>query len=660
MFSIVTSSADALTELQTLKLTISILHSDLESALERFCEENGLTFSNSSVWEQQFTSTLRELNFQFRAAALTDIRENARHARARDAAGDVGRTTSTASAFLRAKKSHVAAVLARYERKQEQFSPEQRDIMKSQILSLTNLYDGCLEEERCLRYHSRRVNDWLALLNLPESAFNARLNSLLTEGYNPPAQAYHGPLNMLCELRAERDHILDATYVAHAAAAASGWITCDVPQVVWGRELSEVRSFRNTLLKQSRVQEDAFTDLRDAMLSAKCSSTATHYPLGGSFEICDLRRSLRTFEDVERYYASAAEVHKTIEALLADLEYTLYAATYKVLAFRVCSAPAQALSSLPEEEIPVMIEPEQPVTIHVKHSPYPAVELSGKQNVQLKPYSVILRHRHLKQQHTVVAGNGLNGGVSETPAKSTRGKLVIYASKAIPGAPQITSNPEPSSGLQANPAPDRAPAPSLPVPPAVAQPSIPPAAPLPAQPVRVPAPLRSTGAASENVDVIGSQRTSTGLLSVTRTEHMMRLPARDKTVWFSSRADDLLAAPPSIQPSQVRFGDLYIHYSAGDRKQIWLRTADACWEAVNLYHPHPYIPGYVLNVISSGEPSWVKAETIRTYEGRLKKRQRDAAKAPPTGVTPLTHTVSSQSNLHYRDKLRVNPLRIVS
>ena len=128
----------------------------------------------------------------------------------------------------------------------------------------------------------------------------------------------------------------------------------------------------------------------------------------------------------------------------------------------------------------------------------------------------------------------------------------------------------------------------------------------------------------------------------------MRLPARDKTVWFSSRADHLLAEPPFIEPCRIRFGDLYVHYSAGDRKQIWLRNAHAQWESINLYHPHPYIAGYVLNIISSGEPSWVKSETIRTYEGRLKKRQREAEKtAAPAGmiIISLCRWVTSSSQL---------------
>ncbi|RPD72397.1 hypothetical protein L226DRAFT_573146 [Lentinus tigrinus ALCF2SS1-7] len=319
---------------------------------------------------------------------------------------------------------------------------------------------------------------------------------------------------------------------------------------------------------------------------------------------------------------------------------------FNTLTLRIYSVPPHAETTISDEDIPAMIEPEQPVTVYVKHSPYPAVELSGDRDVCLKPYSVILRHRHLKQQHKVVAGNGLNGGVSNTPAKSTRGKLIIHGipkSTSSSGS-QSTSNSVPTgSDNQVNPTIAVQP-PSLADAPAVSQPSAS-AAPVPALPqsnqATASVPSQATCGTSQGNQVTGGQRTSTGLLSVTRTEHMMRLPARDKTVWFSSRADDLLAAPPFIEPSQIRFGDLYVHYTPGDRKQIWLRTADARWETIELYHPHPYITGYVLNIVSSGEPSWVKSETIRTYEGRLKKRRRDAVKAAKDGGMDVTPTGTS-------------------
>ena len=53
---------------------------------------------------------------------------------------------------------------------------------------------------------------------------------------------------------------------------------------------------------------------------------------------------------------------------------------------------------------------------------------------------------------------------------------------------------------------------------------------------------------------------------------------------------------------------------------MWLKGE---WISVGLHHPHPHLDGYVLNILSNGEPSWVKAETIRTYQGRIKKRERE-------------------------------------
>lgn len=76
----------------------------------------------------------------------------------------------------------------------------------------------------------------------------------------------------------------------------------------------------------------------------------------------------------------------------------------KILACCIYSVLPQAHTARSEEDVSAMIEPEQPVTVYVNHSPYPALQLAGDRDVRLKPYSVILRHRHLKQQHTVVAG----------------------------------------------------------------------------------------------------------------------------------------------------------------------------------------------------------------------------------------------------------------
>lgn len=51
-----------------------------------------------------------------------------------------------------------------------------------------------------------------------------------------------------------------------------------------------------------------------------------------------------------------------------------------------------------------MIEPEQPITIHVKQHLYPAFLLASDEGKPLNPSSVILRHHHLRQQQRVIIG----------------------------------------------------------------------------------------------------------------------------------------------------------------------------------------------------------------------------------------------------------------
>lgn len=97
---------------------------------------------------------------------------------------------------------------------------------------------------------------------------------------------------------------------------------------------------------------------------------------------------------------------------------------------------------------------------------------------------------------------------------------------------------------------------------------------------------------------------------------------KDKTVWFSSRGDQLLTIPIAVPSSQLRLGDLFVHVATGNRKQVWLWNADR-WVPIELHDPHPYLRGYVLNVLANGEPSWVTKDTIRTYIGRIKKRERE-------------------------------------
>ena len=116
-------------------------------------------------------------------------------------------------------------------------------------------------------------------------------------------------------------------------------------------------------------------------------------------------------------------------------------------------------------------------------------------------------------------------------------------------------------------------------------------------------------------------RTRSTLL-VQRHEHGIR-GLTEKTTWYSSSANDLLDHPVPLASTRLNQGDLYVHTATGNRRQVWLWTADGRWMTVQLHHPHPYLKGYVLNILSNGEPSWVTSDTIRTYLSRIKKRARE-------------------------------------
>ena len=54
-----------------------------------------------------------------------------------------------------------------------------------------------------------------------------------------------------------------------------------------------------------------------------------------------------------------------------------------------------------------MIEPEAPVTFRVEETPSPALTLTGDQHIRLEPHTAVLRHRHVRQQYTVILEYGL-------------------------------------------------------------------------------------------------------------------------------------------------------------------------------------------------------------------------------------------------------------
>ncbi|TFK92546.1 hypothetical protein K466DRAFT_217597 [Polyporus arcularius HHB13444] len=114
----------------------------------------------------------------------------------------------------------------------------------------------------------------------------------------------------------------------------------------------------------------------------------------------------------------------------------------------------------------------------------------------------------------------------------------------------------------------------------------------------------------------------------------------DYTEWYSSCSRDPLAEPPNVRRSP---GILYVHRHKHETEakwdtQVWmyarregaqgavrkgiflLQNRDAGtegeWVAVRPGQKHPELPGYVLHLRETGEPSWVKASTARTYRAR--------------------------------------------
>ncbi|KAI0691930.1 hypothetical protein C8T65DRAFT_745359 [Cerioporus squamosus] len=294
-----------------------------------------------------------------------------------------------------------------------------------------------------------------------------------------------------------------------------------------------------------------------------------------------------------------------------------------------------------------MIEPEAPVTIHVEETPSPALTLTGDQKIRLYPHTVVLRHRHVRQQYTVILEYDLfDSGqqeilllsemlrpTSEDPLADILSWLLApQLHIVVPPHPNVNTIDEQSSQLDASATSARHSAPvnqhlgvQKPVPQTRADPA--PGVTINIASAEVRMQAQQPVLAATAVQSISDNPSC--VLLVERHEHMIR-GLKDKTVWFSSRGEQLLAAPVAIPSSQLHQGDLFVHVATGNRKQVWLWNTDE-WVHVELHHPHPYLRGYVLNILSNGEPSWVTKDTIRTYISRIKKweRERSGKSAAP-------------------------------
>ncbi|KAI0363037.1 hypothetical protein BV20DRAFT_1058394 [Pilatotrama ljubarskyi] len=285
-----------------------------------------------------------------------------------------------------------------------------------------------------------------------------------------------------------------------------------------------------------------------------------------------------------------------------------------------------------------MIQPPSPVTIQIAYTHYKAVDLPTDEGSPLSKSSVILRHRHLRQQHGVASIIPTTEG---PPSKHTKGVTVNFGGPLaleVPPAPQPNQTSGPSTqrdiGPNAGHGQDVMPAGrSL----ATAMvPNAPNTRSKPYTSVRrleilpiiekdssslpqVSSDPQLGGPARTTEDVV-SRTGSDEKLHVVRKEHSIR-STREKTVWFESRGRSMLSTPETVP--LARFGDLYVHNSL-DVKQVWLRTAEQQWLKIDIYHPHPWLPGYKLHFIANGEPRWVTQDSLQTYKTRMEKRKREA------------------------------------
>ncbi|OBZ66265.1 hypothetical protein A0H81_13762 [Grifola frondosa] len=123
------------------------------------------------------------------------------------------------------------------------------------------------------------------------------------------------------------------------------------------------------------------------------------------------------------------------------------------------------------------------------------------------------------------------------------------------------------------------------------------------------------------------------------------LPPAATSVVFVGSGPLTTPSVPSAQP-----GDLFLHTHQDGSRQIWIRTYTPDWVPVKEEHPHPSLTKYVLRILANGEPRWVTRQTMATYKGRERKRQRDASIPANTNInhlpsctTPSTLSIEEES-----------------
>ncbi|KAI0752752.1 hypothetical protein C8Q80DRAFT_1303021 [Daedaleopsis nitida] len=159
---------------------------------------------------------------------------------------------------------------------------------------------------------------------------------------------------------------------------------------------------------------------------------------------------------------------------------------------------------------------------------------------------------------------------------------------------------------------------------------------------RVQCPGLSTGDGSGPTDT-DSQRpvTKNGAKTQTRIKpelraHKIYRSAVDYADWYASESERTIVEPP--WDLRAWHGLLYLHraresgslriwmyfvpgYEAGTRaRRRTLGAGAGRWERIRKGHAHPFLEGYVLHLVFSGGPRWVKRGTACMYAKERRRR----------------------------------------
>ncbi|KAH9914048.1 uncharacterized protein B0H18DRAFT_1125856 [Fomitopsis serialis] len=258
-----------------------------------------------------------------------------------------------------------------------------------------------------------------------------------------------------------------------------------------------------------------------------------------------------------------------------------------------------------------MFEPKKPIDIHIAYSSAPAIELERDTPDNMRPHFVVLRHRYLPRTPCVAnyataaaqrmgqirGSTGFQytvlGAPIKEPSNRPSGKSAI-----CPPVPQdapvrhekrattpsgATGNEGDAHAREGTPAPDDSlPTPALP---------------------------------RESVLPPGVQYFERNIYK-----------RAEKACWYLSSGAKLMEAPPDKLAAQE--GSIYVHDRGDEDQQIWLWT-DGHWVVASPGCAHPFLSDYRLRLPPNGEPRWVTAKTITTYQGRQKKRLREHSVIDP-------------------------------